>query len=80
MWWSDDGQSLAFLSFNNTLVRKYPLESYDEKDKYPSVEQLPYPKVNEVIPTVTLHVWNKTLNKLSELKPPKEVSDWRSVL
>lgn len=77
MWWSANGQALAFLSFNNTQVRKYPIEHYERDERYPRLQLVPYPKVDQVIPTVNFYVWNKTRNVIIELKPPKDVSDLR---
>ncbi len=44
MWWSPDGNRLAYLQFDETAVPQYIVPIYDHV--YPTLENLAYPKVS----------------------------------
>ncbi|KAI1382454.1 dipeptidyl peptidase IV N-terminal region-domain-containing protein [Hypoxylon crocopeplum] len=63
-WWSGNGDFVAFLRTNETLVPEYPLQFFIERpsgeappageDSYPEVQQLKYPKAGSPNPFVDL--------------------------
>ncbi|XP_060807128.1 inactive dipeptidyl peptidase 10 [Amyelois transitella] len=60
MWFSPDGQTLMFISYNDSQVQqhKYPWYGLDQQEPpaYPSIRTLRYPKVNTNNPVVTVNV------------------------
>jgi dipeptidyl-peptidase 4 len=54
--WSPDGNSIAFLGFNETVVQNYPITIYDRT--YPTVNRMRYPKAGELVPDVQLFIYN----------------------
>ncbi|XP_038609598.1 inactive dipeptidyl peptidase 10 [Tachyglossus aculeatus] len=56
-WWSQDGERLAFLTLNDTLVPRMILPRYTG-GLYPKGKDYPYPKAGQVNPTVRLFVAN----------------------
>lgn len=55
--WSPDGESIAFLRFNETIVQQYPITMYDGKT-YPEINNQRYPKPGEAIPDVQVFIYN----------------------
>lgn len=63
-WWSNNGNFMAFLRTNETLVPEYPIQFFIErpsgeefppdKESYPEVQQLKYPKAGSPNPFVDL--------------------------
>ncbi|KAH7027962.1 dipeptidyl peptidase IV N-terminal region-domain-containing protein [Microdochium trichocladiopsis] len=70
LWFSPDGQSLAFLSFNETGVETFTIPYYMDNQQiapvYPKELELRYPKVGTTNPTVSLTV----LDVVTEDKTP----------
>ncbi|MED6256051.1 Inactive dipeptidyl peptidase 10, partial [Ataeniobius toweri] len=56
-WWSPDGERLAFLVLNNTLVPNMVLPRFTGTT-YPKQKQYPYPKAGQPNPAVKLYVVN----------------------
>ncbi|PZC79336.1 dipeptidyl aminopeptidase-like protein 6 isoform X1 [Helicoverpa armigera] len=60
LWFSPDGQTLMYVTYNDTLVQshKYPWYGLDlqEPPAYPTIRTLRYPKVNTNNPVVTVNV------------------------
>ena len=54
--WSPDGQYLAFLRFNETAVKSFPISYYDRV--YPEVGKQRYPKAGEMVPEVSVFIYN----------------------
>jgi len=54
--WSPDGQYLAFLRFNETAVKSFPISNYDRV--YPGVINQRYPKAGEMVPDVSVFIYN----------------------
>ncbi|KAF4108639.1 inactive dipeptidyl peptidase 10-like isoform X2 [Onychostoma macrolepis] len=72
-WWSPDGERLAFLVLNDSLVPNMPLPTFTGST-YPKGKRYPYPKAGQPNPMVKLFVVNlygptHTL----ELTPPDEL-------
>ncbi|KAH6838466.1 dipeptidyl peptidase IV N-terminal region-domain-containing protein [Chaetomium sp. MPI-CAGE-AT-0009] len=72
LWYSPDGEYIAFLSFNETGVRTYTIPYYMDNQKvapsYPRELELRYPKVGTKNPTVALsllEVKAKTVSPVS---------------
>ncbi|KAJ3308689.1 hypothetical protein HDV04_000976 [Boothiomyces sp. JEL0838] len=57
-WISLDGTSVAYLKYNETLVKDFELQYYDKAgyDQYPQKIDYKYPKPGTPNPKVTLHV------------------------
>ncbi|KAL3420977.1 dipeptidyl-peptidase 4 [Phlyctema vagabunda] len=64
LWFSPDGEQLAFLRFNETGVETYQVPYYmahgSTAPPYPEYLELRYPKVGSTNPTVTLHLLDLT--------------------
>ncbi|KAJ6665444.1 hypothetical protein lerEdw1_003284, partial [Lerista edwardsae] len=56
-WWSPDGERLAFLMINDSLVPNMVIPRFTG-GLYPRGKQYPYPKAGQVNPTVKLYVVN----------------------
>ncbi|KAG6452927.1 hypothetical protein O3G_MSEX007881 [Manduca sexta] len=60
LWFSPDGQTLMYLTYNDTQVQqyKYPWYGLDQPEPpaYPTIRTLRYPKVNTNNPVVTVYV------------------------
>lgn len=58
MWWSPQGDKLAFLKFNDTLVPEFTIPYYVQPghDEYPELVSIKYPKPGYTNPTVELVV------------------------
>jgi dipeptidyl-peptidase 4 len=55
--WSPDGESIAFLRFNETIVQEYPITEYEGRT-YPQISRQRYPKAGEAIPDVQVFIYN----------------------
>ncbi|MEP6749144.1 MAG: DPP IV N-terminal domain-containing protein [Bacteroidota bacterium] len=55
--WSPDGESIAFMRFNETVVQQYPITIYDGRT-YPEINNQRYPKAGEAIPDVQVFIYN----------------------
>lgn len=59
LWWSKNGEQLAFLTIDNQKVRHANIPIY-EKQQYSSHASQAYPKVDvSILPTVNLKIYNK---------------------
>ena len=58
-WWSPDGERLAFLAINDSLVPNMVLPQFTG-DQYPRGKQYPYPKVRPENPACTVSSFNLT--------------------
>lgn len=57
LWWSPDGDKIAFLKLNDTEVPEYPIQYYVQDDRdYPEVRNIKYPKAGYPNPIVELVV------------------------
>lgn len=57
LWWSPEGDKIAFLKLNDTEVPEYPIQYYVQQDKdYPEVRNIKYPKAGYPNPVVELVV------------------------
>lgn len=54
--WSPDGQYIAFLRFNELSVKSFPISYYDRV--YPEVNRQRYPKAGEMVPEVSVFIYN----------------------
>uniref|UniRef100_A0A3P8XU27 Dipeptidyl peptidase like 10 n=1 Tax=Esox lucius TaxID=8010 RepID=A0A3P8XU27_ESOLU len=69
-WWSPDGERLAFLVLNNTLVPSMAIPRFTGAS-YPKGRQYPYPKAGQPNPTVKLYMVNLYgPTHTQELTPP----------
>ncbi|CAH2097979.1 unnamed protein product [Euphydryas editha] len=60
LWFSPDGQTLMYVTYNDSLVQqhKYPWYGLDQQEPpaYPTIRTLRYPKMNTNNPVVTIYV------------------------
>ncbi|KAM4601751.1 inactive dipeptidyl peptidase 10-like [Polymixia lowei] len=71
-WWSPDGERLAFLTINDTLVPNMALPQFTGST-YPRGLQYPYPMPGQTNPTVRLSVVNLFgVTHTQELMPPDQ--------
>ena len=54
--WSPDGEHIAFLRFNETAVKSFPISYYDRV--YPETNKQRYPKAGEMVPEVSVFIYN----------------------
>ncbi|XP_026157840.1 inactive dipeptidyl peptidase 10-like [Mastacembelus armatus] len=72
-WWSPDGERLAFLAINDTLVPNMALPQFTGS-AYPRGIQYPYPMPGQTNPTVKLSVVNLFgATHTQELEPPDQL-------
>jgi len=69
--WSGDGNSLAYLRFDESLVPELTLEYYHD-GMYPEPYTYKYPKVGEKNSTVTVHFFNLDTKKTAALQLPPD--------
>ena len=78
LWFSPDGQYIAFLSFNETGVETFTIPYYlDNKEvppPYPRELKLRYPKVGTKNPTVSLNLFDVKAKTLS----PVPIDAWQT--
>lgn len=60
--WSPDGQRLAFLRFDESAVKEFVMQMYNN-ELYPNNVTFKYPKVGETNSTVTVHIYDLNSNK-----------------
>ncbi|KAM8722469.1 inactive dipeptidyl peptidase 10-like isoform 1-T1 [Acanthopagrus schlegelii] len=72
-WWSPDGEKLAFLTINNSLVPNMVLPQFTG-NTYPKGLQYPYPMAGQMNPAVRLSVVNLFgATHTQELQPPDQL-------
>ncbi|XP_070711951.1 inactive dipeptidyl peptidase 10-like [Pempheris klunzingeri] len=72
-WWSPDGERLAFLTINDSLVPNMVLPQFTG-NTYPKGLQYPYPMAGQTNPTVRLSVVNLFgATHTQELQPPDQL-------
>ncbi|XP_077427277.1 inactive dipeptidyl peptidase 10-like isoform X2 [Vanacampus margaritifer] len=75
-WWSPDGEKLAFLTINDTLVPNMALAQFTGST-YPRGLQYPYPMAGQTNPAVKLSVVNLFgVTHTVELQPPNQIRDF----
>lgn len=60
--WSGDGQSIAFLRFDERAVKEFTMTNYRD-GLYPEYVTFKYPKVGEENARVTVHVYNTKMGR-----------------
>ncbi|WP_251619728.1 S9 family peptidase [Odoribacter lunatus] len=63
--WAPDGSAIAYIKFNESDVREYPMNMFQgqspelkDNELYPSVYSYKYPKAGETNSTVSVHVYD----------------------
>ncbi|EGF80903.1 hypothetical protein BATDEDRAFT_34941 [Batrachochytrium dendrobatidis JAM81] len=72
LWFSPDGSHIAYLKFNDTLVKTFPLEYFSKfgENAYPRELNLKYPKAGSPNPVVTLHIVTPLSTNVTEQSSP----------
>ncbi|KAL1494674.1 hypothetical protein ABEB36_010240 [Hypothenemus hampei] len=72
LWFSPDGNYLAYAKFNDTNVKGFTYFIYgtpgDLEDQYPTVRDIKYPKVGEVNPIVETFIYNINTRDTTPIK------------
>lgn len=84
-WWSEDGHFIAFLRTNETAVPEYPIQYFVsrpsgerppiDKESYPEVRQIKYPKAGAPNPIVDLQFYDVSKNEVFTVKTDSEYPD-----
>jgi dipeptidyl-peptidase 4 len=64
--WSPDGLKIAFLRFDETNVREFTMQIYED-EAYPIQQTFKYPKVGEKNSVVTVWIYNLATGKLQSV-------------
>lgn len=54
--WSPNSEYIAYMRFNERTVKSFPISYYDRP--YPDVQEQRYPKAGEMVPEVSVYVYN----------------------
>jgi len=73
--WSPDGSMLAFIRFDETVVPEIALSWY-EGGVYPRRSSFKYPKVGELTSTVSVHIYDLTMQSVLGKLMGLEVDDY----
>ncbi|MFT3683156.1 MAG: alpha/beta fold hydrolase [Ferruginibacter sp.] len=63
--WSNDGEKIAFVRFDERPVTQFPIALYN--GTYAEVGQTPYPKAGEAIPKVDVFIYNEKYEILTKV-------------
>ncbi|KAK6766849.1 hypothetical protein RB195_026243 [Necator americanus] len=75
IWWSDSGQYLAYIRFDDRSVNRIYIPKYIRGSQYPQYTEIPYPKAGvEENPLVRLYIWKVGTNKTVIAEPPAELT------
>ncbi|KAL8871654.1 MAG: hypothetical protein Q9174_002560, partial [Haloplaca sp. 1 TL-2023] len=84
-WWSEDGEFIAFLRTNETLVPEYPIQYFVSRpsgkepapglENYPEVRQIKYPKAGAPNPIVDLHFYDMKKDEVFTIETAGDYSD-----
>jgi len=78
IWWSEDGQYIAFMRTDETAVPEYPIQYFVSRpsgekpepgeENYPEVRQIKYPKAGAPNPVVELQFYNLAKDEVFSVK------------
>ncbi|KAF1466642.1 Dipeptidyl peptidase 4, partial [Spheniscus demersus] len=87
LWWSPNGNFVAYAAFNDTEVPLIEYSFYAEDTlQYPKTIRIPYPKAGAKNPTVQFFIVDTTslsTVRPAEISPPAEIKsgwEWKSVI
>ncbi len=75
-FWSPDSKRLAFLKFDESEVRQYNLQYWDQGANYPRDYVYKYPKAGESNSKVSVHIYSLVDRKTAEVKVAVEDEDF----
>ncbi len=70
--WSTDGKKLAFLRFDESEVKEYNLQYWDNGAKYPRDYRYKYPKAGEKNAVVSVHLYDLASNNTTTVDLGKD--------
>jgi len=74
--WSPDGKYLAFYKFDESKVKDYTIQFYDEKNNYPRNYTYKYPKAGEDNSKVSIHIYNVDNAQINTAKTGEETDQY----
>lgn len=69
--WSPDGKNIAFLRFDESEVKEFTMQMYND-ELYPEHVTFKYPKVGEKNSVVTVHIYNLESDKTTQVDTGSE--------
>ncbi len=69
--WSPDGKKIAFLRFDESRVKEFTMEMYND-DLYPEYVTFKYPKVGEDNAIVTVHIYDLEREQIAQVETGTE--------
>jgi dipeptidyl-peptidase 4 len=63
--WSNDGEKIAFIRIDESLVKTFPITTYS--NTYADVSKAPYPKAGEMIPKADVYIYNVKYEVLTKI-------------
>ncbi|KAK6056939.1 dipeptidyl peptidase IV protein [Cooperia oncophora] len=74
IWWSDSGNYISYLRFDDRSVNRIYIPKYFRNSQYPQYMEIPYPKAGvEENPQVTLYIWPMKRGKAVVAEPPAQL-------
>ena len=84
-WWAEDGEYIAFLRTDDTLVPEYPIQYFVSRpsgekpqpgeENYPEVRQLKYPKAGAPNPIVDLRFYDVAKDEVFSVRTDSDFPD-----
>ncbi|EYC37400.1 hypothetical protein Y032_0794g2388 [Ancylostoma ceylanicum] len=75
IWWSESGQHIAYIRFDDRSVNRIYIPKYTKGSQYPQYEEIPYPKAGvEENPLVRLYIWTVKTNRTVIAEPPADLT------
>jgi len=69
-YWSPDGNAIAFLRFDETAVKEFTMQYYNN-DMYPELYKFKYPKTGEDNAKTSAHIYSLKTNNVAKVKTPE---------
>ncbi len=73
--WNADGTKIGFIKFDESKVPEFSMDVYG-KNLYPEQDVFKYPKAGEANSLVSLHIYDVTSKKVSDVKVSKSYNDF----
>ncbi|XGW32456.1 hypothetical protein V3C99_017195 [Haemonchus contortus] len=75
IWWSDSGNYISYLRFDDRSVNRIYIPKYLRGSQYPQYMEIPYPKAGvEENPQTVLYIWPMKSGKAVVAEPPVQLN------